>query len=1017
MNETDFLDPRGDEFFSSTASVRHPKDLLKVDVIEFNRECRHAVSSAIRNAQQRVPSPGARISLVLGHQGTGKTHLVTAVINEATSAPTSKVFPAIIQLTAQVERSGYESWLQQAIVRSLGEASFLFPTGEAVTPLQRLSHQLLERVDVELRERLTQALDEDEDEELLKAALVIGKRLRKFAVGALDDSPPSYGLFAAVVLAGLGYWPAVSFLRNGTRELPGNYHLEPVETPTDRVRMIHDLAVVVQLVEATLVVAFDQIENVLKLADASILIHAVTQAVRLAEAMPNVSIVLSVVQSAYEAHIQDEKNLSKSDLHRIADEAPSAVTIPRPSPDVIHSVVARRIGVLADLLGQPRTGTMDPLPDWVQAELPLTKSVRVALQLLGSFREKGQLLGRFPTRKELGLDDVPAPEPVAKPPPTDFDKKWADHRDGSLAMVRVSDLKKIELIEWFVRTAHTEHHSPFTVETSHRQLSDSAETRIADIVVSNDQGQAVMRKAIALCDAPNRNQGLANQIEAFLQTNPHYPYALRSRAFPKSKTALAAKALQKLESLQGHRLEIGEDRWHILHEARDFYEQMRQVEGFHPWRRDGRWLTTLFDGLDTLLRLPEVPQPSPQGPPDSDKTNVHLSEPDGAFPLLVGHDGDGAEVYWDPYRPDPDRLNNFGFLVTGDPGAGKTQTIKVLIDAACNNQLPVCIFDFKRDYCDPDFTEAQGLEVVDVSQHGLPFNPVQPPQREQPQLPMQHAYELAGVLKRVFGLGPVQEGNVRDAIATVYRKHGIDPQVPCDPSTTTWPVFAEVVEMLKEGGANNAALLNRIGMLVDLNLVPRVHDRDQDFAEFVDKRVTLLLSGLPSDEMKSALAEMLIIQLHAFALRGDHPRRLKRLVVFDEAHRVAGSEKLQQLAREGRAFGVGTVIGTQFPGDIPEETAGNLATRLFLMNNQARHRATVVRQVYATTAGKEARGLAEQLSGLAQLQGLYMNVHYGSTIVRVHPYFKRVRERAGQPPGVVTSVSGHRPTIIDLAPK
>jgi DNA helicase HerA-like ATPase len=51
-------------------------------------------------------------------------------------------------------------------------------------------------------------------------------------------------------------------------------------------------------------------------------------------------------------------------------------------------------------------------------------------------------------------------------------------------------------------------------------------------------------------------------------------------------------------------------------------------------------------------------------------------------------------------------------------------------------------------------------------------------------------------------------------------------------------------------------------------------------------------------------------------------------MVFDEAHRVKDSKRLEQLAREGRAFGVGIVIGTQFPGDIPETMAGNLATQL-----------------------------------------------------------------------------------------
>ena len=87
---------------------------------------------------------------------------------------------------------------------------------------------------------------------------------------------------------------------------------------------------------------------------------------------------------------------------------------------------------------------------------------------------------------------------------------------------------------------------------------------------------------------------------------------------------------------------------------------------------------------------------------------------------------------------------------------------------------------------------------------------------------------------------------------------------------------------------------------------------------FFKQRVCLKLSDLPTDEVKTALAEILIVQLHGHVLRGEQPRRLTRMLVFDEAHRVKDSKRLEQLAREGRAFGVGIVIGTQFPGDIPE---------------------------------------------------------------------------------------------------
>jgi hypothetical protein len=52
-----------------------------------------------------------------------------------------------------------------------------------------------------------------------------------------------------------------------------------------------------------------------------------------------------------------------------------------------------------------------------------------------------------------------------------------------------------------------------------------------------------------------------------------------------------------------------------------------------------------------------------------------------------------------------------------------------------------------------------GIEIIEVREHGLPFNPVQPPPRDASAVQsIEHAYEIASILKRVFKLGPVREG-------------------------------------------------------------------------------------------------------------------------------------------------------------------------------------------------------------------------------------------------------------------
>src|SRR5262249_41766172 len=153
--------------------------------------------------------------------------------------------------------------------------------------------------------------------------------------------------------------------------------------------------------------------------------------------------------------------------------------------------------------------------------------------------------------------------------------------------------------------------------------------------------------------------------------------------------------------------------------------------------------------------------------------------------------------------------------------SGKTQTIRVLIDAACKQRLSVCIFDFKADYCDPSFVDPLGIEVVDVRMKGLPFNPLQPPPSGPSGVqPAEHAYELAGILARVFAFGQVQEGIFRDAINETYLEAGIPPREWVDPSGPTWPIFDEVMEKLRDQ-PRAAAILTKLALFTDLGLFPR----------------------------------------------------------------------------------------------------------------------------------------------------------------------------------------------------
>ena len=363
--------------------------------------------------------------------------------------------------------------------------------------------------------------------------------------------------------------------------------------------------------------------------------------------------------------------------------------------------------------------------------------------------------------------------------------------------------------------------------------------------------------------------------------------------------------------------------------------------------------------------------------------------------VMLGAGKAGGEVFWAPFESTAALLNS-GVLVTGDPGSGKTQTLNVLIDGVAGMGLPICIFDFKNDYSERGFVQAIGLKVHDVRQRGLPFNPLMPSfNAEGLAQPIEHIFTIAGVLNRVFDLGPRQHAILRDAMKEAFEQRGVDPQAWVRADACRAPSFEDVVAILeahkKDGPA--AGLRDRLAPLVELRLFPKAEAAP--FEAMLDERVVLSLFALPADDIKAALAELIIIRLHGVLVNRPQPRKLTRLLVLDEAWRVASSKHLENLAREGRAFGAGIAIGTQYPGDLPADLSGALGTKIYLKNQQPDHKKAVVTALCGANSGPDAANLHGTLEQLGQFEGLIQNQQYlPFAEFKLTPYFKRARQHA-----------------------
>lgn len=380
-----------------------------------------------------------------------------------------------------------------------------------------------------------------------------------------------------------------------------------------------------------------------------------------------------------------------------------------------------------------------------------------------------------------------------------------------------------------------------------------------------------------------------------------------------------------------------------------------------------------------------VPEPTePEGPP----------RPRALLGTAPGTYGKPRTIWFDPALPD-DPLPNPHLSITGETGSGKTQATKAIVSDLSDQGLPVLILDFKDDYSEPAYAETERLEVYDASFNSLPFNPLAPPvdPRGNRINPAHHVHQLAEIIKRIYKLGDQQAYRLREAIKGAYEAAGIGAQPTTVDPKMKFPPFEAVREKLLEDKANEA-LLGRLSPIFDLGLFS-IGDSQDDLDAFMNSNAVVRLAQLPGDETKNSVAEFFLMALYNFLIRQPHSHTLGRLLVLDEAWRLVESPFLIPLMREGRAFGLGVVIATQFPRDLPEAVRGSTATRLYFSQSQLEQVREIQRTVIGKTSGAEADHVASVMRGLSPLSCVMHSKQYSSFVrLAFKPYFERVAEQA-----------------------
>lgn len=351
--------------------------------------------------------------------------------------------------------------------------------------------------------------------------------------------------------------------------------------------------------------------------------------------------------------------------------------------------------------------------------------------------------------------------------------------------------------------------------------------------------------------------------------------------------------------------------------------------------------------------------------------------------------GKPREVWFDPILPGQD-LPNPHISITGETGSGKTQAAKAVVSELRKQDVPALILDFKDDYSTESFIGAEGFRLYDASFTSLPLNPLIPAIDKRQDLinPSQHVYQIADIVKRIYKLGDQQAFRLREAIKRSYQRAGVSLRPGTLPAGKLFPAFDVVRSELVDDKANEP-LLGRLSPIFDLGLFAA--DAEQsNFEELVRASAVVRLGQLPSDEVKNSVAEFFLMALYNHLIRQPQIHMLGRLLVLDEAWRVVESPFLTPLMREGRAFGLGVIIASQFPRDLPEAVRGSTATRLFFSQGQVEQIREIQRTIVGKTSGPEAEHVASVVRGLTPLSCVMHSTQYTPFVrVTITPYFRR----------------------------
>ena len=318
--------------------------------------------------------------------------------------------------------------------------------------------------------------------------------------------------------------------------------------------------------------------------------------------------------------------------------------------------------------------------------------------------------------------------------------------------------------------------------------------------------------------------------------------------------------------------------------------------------------------------------------------------------------------------------------IFGRSGAGKTNTIFVLLESLLNQDKPFLIFDWKRNYRDLLSVRKEEILVYTVGRKTVPFtfNPLIPPKGTDTAVWLK---KLIEIIAHSYYLGEGVMFLLQEALHSVYSKFGL-----YQGDIKERPTLNDVYHWLSEYPVKGRKALWMDSAMRGIKSICFGHmgkvvntQSSTELGSLLEKNVILELDGLTNAD-KTFIIESMLLWIHHHRLAQPYREKFKHALIIEEAHHIllkrtggqGGEAITDTILREIRELGEAIVLVDQHPSLISIPALGNTYTTITM---NLKHKSDVSAIGAAMLMDDEQRIVLGRLpvgSAIVKLQGRWI---------------------------------------------